>query len=291
MASFWYFIVEILFQSDSNKLQHHPSTFLFNLPYFLLEYVFIRTIVNYCFPSLSPDASWYFIILLFIIWVTSGTIIIALSMDLFSQIRLSMIGDLSVSLSYDFRNKSAIYGASYMEIEELLAHHECWFNDDNSICGCCGSNYIHDDMVYDKSLLRCGHLFHKQCLNQHERDLWDNDIWKYSLSGCPDCHGGYHVHSQKWDYDENYFKKIPWYLRPYQVFGEDTIISLYWDVIDKEYEKYNNQVVSRREWFMVRCIKSIDAIAERWAKCMVEGIEGTVKWGKYFMANHLSIFE
>ena len=72
-------------------------------------------------------------------------------------------------------------------IDKLWAHRECWVNDNNSICTICGNAYIDDDdddMVYDKSLLRFGHLLDKQCLDQHERDLWE--FWTLLIKNMTD---------------------------------------------------------------------------------------------------------
>ena len=281
MASLLYCISEILFQSDANKIQNHPSRVVFNSPYFVLEFLLIL-IAIYFFPPLSQDASWYIIILLYIIWVILGTIIITLSLDLLHILRHSIISDLSHNLFHDFTENSAIYGEDYMFIEKLYAHkrHRKYSKGThNASCAICRNDYADDDMVDDKSLLFCGHLFHKQCLRDYERHQWNNNQWGYAQGLCSHCRGLYHAHSQKFDFDENYFDTAPWYLRKYHYCGRDTIFSLYWRIIYKTYRKYKGQHISQRERFISRNMKIIKRICKF-----------SLKWIKHFMVNHCNIF-
>ena len=236
-------------------MKQYPSLIVFFSPYLILELVLMLLFI-YFLPHLSSDSSWNFI-LLFIIWVIFVTIIIVLFLDIFGKSRCFIIGDLCASVSYDFFEKSAVYGEDFMYYEQLMAYDRCLFND-NSICRLCANNYIHHN---DKSIIACGHLFHKQCLNLNERYEWDHDINQYPESQCAHCRDYYHAHCQKWDYHENYFKTIPCYLRPYDYFGKDTIHSLFWDIIDQGYKTYlNEEDISQRERFLPRNTKIISDI-------------------------------
>ena len=61
----------------------------------------------------------------------------------------------------------------------------------------CRNEFVDDDMDYDKSLLGCGHMHHKQCLQNYERHQWHNDIFMYGTGECPPCQQGYLAHLQK----------------------------------------------------------------------------------------------
>ena len=261
MAILWYFIKEILFQSDNAKIQQDPSATVYCLPYFVLQFLLISSV--YFLPPLSQDASCYFIILSFIIWVILGAIVIDLCIDLFDRIRTCIIGDLCRSFAYDFKNKSAVYGEDYMFYQQRFARHRDLFND-NSMCSICGNEYVDDNMALDKSILCCGHVFHKQCLQRFERYQWDNNNWQYPKSKCqrPSCHNDYHAHCQKFDYNENYWNTLPCYHRPCYSFLNNTTHSLYWNVIYKQYKEYKDLDISQRPGFLPRNIQlMIDIIA------------------------------
>ena len=252
MASFWYFIKEILLQHDPEKIQKAPPRITFFAPYLILEVLSILGSTIYLFPHLSSDSSWY-TILLIIIWLALIMIIITLFIDLLCTIRKSIILDLQDSLRCD-RRKSALHGGDYRYYAEHMAYRSGLYRTDNSKCTICSNEYIDDDI---KSLLYCGHLFHKTCLRNYEyRHSKDN------VSKCPRCKLTYRTNSApKWDWNENYWDTIPWYLQRYNYYGEKTMRKLYWNPIGWEYNEYQKEKdVSKRPTYWERNKNIIIAI-------------------------------
>ena len=258
MASLWYFINDILFTSEQGKVTYTPSLFLYYLPFLILEILSIICIIIYAFPQLPQQPS-LFTILLFIICFILVTCIISLCLDLFGRTTMSILADFHQCLYYDFHYNSAQYGEDSMYFQRIYAY-QTSLRFDNSMCVICQHEYVDDNMVYDKSLISCGHLHHKQCLMNNERYQWNNNLHKYSLSQCPHCRHEYHAHSQKFDFDPNYFQKLPFYLRDFDYFGRETLNMLYWDVIDQEYMKYRGQDLSERPFLFGSQINCMIAI-------------------------------
>ena len=255
MATLHYYIRELLFgSSDINKIKYCPSSISYYYPFFLLQFSFTLFIALYFLtPSSSQDPLYEMIRSL--IWVT----VITSSLNLFTRIRWRILCDLRDCLYYDFVNDSAKYGEDYMYYEEMMANHR-YFKTNNQTCPLCLNDFANDPMVYDKSLLHCGHLYHKGCLQQHEDFQWHNDIEIYSLGECVQCHQQYHAFSQNFDFNENYLQTLPPYLRPFPYFGEQTLNSLCWDPIYREYEEYRNQEPRHRPnryFSIIKCIESI----------------------------------
>ena len=133
MASFWYFIKEILLTSDANKINYAFSSLCYFLPFLIVECLFTLCIAFYLLPQLSQYLP---LILEIIITFILVTIIISLCLDLFCQIRLCFIADLRSSLYNDLIHKSARYGEDYMYYEELITNYR-YLVSDNPICAIC----------------------------------------------------------------------------------------------------------------------------------------------------------
>ena len=248
MSSLWYFIHDIILFPDQHKKRYNPSRLVYYAPFLIFEFVITILITIYLFPQLPQQPSYY-TILLFIIWFIMGTIVITLCLDLFGIIRMCIVHDLTRCLECDFKNKSAQYGADYMYYQEITANGRFLQLNEQTMCTICRNNYVDDPMVYDKSLLDCGHLFHTKCIRFNENYHWKHNIFQHSMSRCPQDQFRYHAPSQRYDYDENYWSKIPGYLTPFDYFGRETTDLLYWGAIHQEYAKYRDQRASSRPGF------------------------------------------
>ena len=225
--------------ANEDRLRGAPSAILYHSPFLILE-MLLTCIIFYSLPQLPPQPSLY-TILLFIIYFILVTTIITLSLNIFQNLKYSIQIDLDYSLYYDFvRRCNARYGASAIYVQEYSAYNE-YTKRDNSICVICQDPYADDDMYYDKSLLHCGHLYHKQCLRQWEGDKWTSDDWLFACGFCAHCQEPYLAHSQKYHFNENHFEERPFYQRGFRYFGKETLNMSYWDIINKEYFKYRNQ--------------------------------------------------
>ena len=255
--------MDILLSTNANKSRdiNISSQLAFNLPFLIFEFSFAIIIIFYLFPSLPQQLSYY-VLLIFIIYLILVTIIIIICLDIFDIIRGSIFYDLREALAADYyslRYNSSKYGEDYMYYQKIVSYGGFTLMEDQLICAICHNEYIDDDMVYDKQLLHCGHLYHKECLHRNEGYQWKNNKFKYSQSECAHCRAPYHTHSQKFDFDEHFWKKTPSYMQPFDYFGRETSNMLYWNFIQEEYGKYEEQDPSKRSIFgsILTCLMAV----------------------------------
>ena len=260
MATFSYYIKDILLAPNANK-SHIPSRLRFNLPFIMVEILFGIIITFYLFPSLPQQPSYY-VLLIFIIHFILVTIIIIIGLDIFDVVRGSIIFDLRGCLNVDYRSlcyNSSKYGEDFMYYQKIISYGGFELMEDQLICAICHNKYIDDEVVNDKQLLHCGHLYHKECLHQNEIHQWKNNKFKYSKSSCPHCRAPYHTVSQKFNFDTNFWKKTACYQQPFDYFGRETSNMLYWGHIHGEYCKYQKQDPSKRSIFgsILPCLMAV----------------------------------
>ena len=95
-----------------------------------------------------------------------------------------------------------------------------------------------------KSILHCGHLYHKSCLKQHEHHLWNNQggRWPHPYSECPVCKSQYDAEFDKFDYEKHF--EIPWFFKEIWYHREDkqkfwsNFRRRYLEHVDEEWNKY-----------------------------------------------------
>ena len=70
-------------------------------------------------------------------------------------------------------------------------------------------------------LLRCGHLYHKQCIEQNEYHTWNNKSSGliYPIAKCPFCRCNYNINQEKFNYDKKFWKQLPSLHRFCQSYG------------------------------------------------------------------------
>eukprot|EP01083_Nonionella_stella_P132282 402111_1 len=150
--------------------------------------------------------------------------LLALAGDIFVYFRYSVIVALRRRLTYKhlgymkqstptpftiLRKLKILYFHSAHTCAAKYAHagHQC------SIC-------LDDFTTKDKEtkgimqVLKCGHLFHRECILKSEQAQWKTDCDEYvasiasSYSKCPNCRGSYHLLYQKHNYDIHCDKDI-----------------------------------------------------------------------------------
>ena len=198
-----------------------------------------------------------------------AAIIIFLVIDLFENIRQCVIADLTQSLTCDYYLKSGQYQDDYIYYAKCHAYKKS-FKYDNTMCSICYGNYADDEMDFSRKLLHCGHIYHKECLARNERYQWNHDEkpFNHPMSECSLCRMQYNASTQKFDYEQDYYQKLPKYMTGFDYFGKKTADELYWKPIRREFKRYRNiKDVSKRPDFMTRNIKGIIAIIQSIGFC------------------------
>ena len=166
-----------------------------------------------------------------------ATISLVIFVDIIIAARDCIIGDLLGSLYFDFRWKSAKYGADYSFYQEMVAYDRYNVYKPSS-CNICLGEYADEIVPQQKSLLKCGHLYHTACLHNNEHYNWNHAGWPYGVSKCPSCRSQYHAFSQKFDYNENYQRNLPYRYQKIKFPGQDFMDKMIWDKVVPEYREY-----------------------------------------------------
>ena len=232
MVSFLYFWNEVIWTKYKSKRIYSPSAFLYHLPIFVIESIII--ILLFYFTSYLPN----------IFYISSVVLISLLCFDLLHMIRECVVTDLHTSLKYDVRwrlNPPQLI-QDYSWFSERFAHAR-YKKYNNLSCPICLADFDHEPSHYplDKSLLHCGHLYHKSCLQNYEQYKWNNDNWPYPHCKCALCTRGYHIDTEKFEYDANYLNNLPWCYKEYDYPGKRWTYKHLWDPIWERYIAKSDQ--------------------------------------------------
>ena len=108
-----------------------------------------------------------------------------LAIDFINNALDCIIRDLTMSLDFDFVYKSANrYGPDHAYFKRSYAYRNCHNIDPQTKCPICIEPFQDNEA---KQLLRCGHLYHRSCLQQYEYHSWYDGKFPLFYCDCPCC--------------------------------------------------------------------------------------------------------
>ena len=88
-------------------------------------------------------------------------------------------------------------------------------------------------------LLKCGHIYHEECINKNEHNRWiTNKDKNYKKSKCPLCRKKYRIIKEKFNYQHNY----------YQI--NNRIFSFYFDGLHEK-KSAGNEIILEYIWMHI----------------------------------------
>eukprot|EP01084_Bolivina_argentea_P137520 242206_1 len=191
--------------------------------------------------------------------------------DILDNLRVVIILDMKRYLQFDFYYISHEYGQDYSYWAKIDAYR---LNNiyKPSICGICQSEFSEDVQNTRKQLLKCGHLYHKNCIQNFEESQWNTghgsliqsyqmycqctncklngeQHWLYPYCACALCKTRYHSNFTKFDYDENFWDKqgilTSFWHRPLGWYFTEMI----WCRRQKEYIKWVSHIRNNTDWY------------------------------------------
>ena len=238
MATIEHFINNVFFPSTAQN-KYHQSSFWYKFNISLWGWILFIV----CGVELNRFCTNY------VIWA----IFIIISSYIFMDWLLMMISciktDFYVSYEYNYRYESDYYHDLYSYYGEIHAYHRSNYHRDIG-CEIC-KNYFNFRDPNQKQLLFCGHLFHKQCLENYEQYHWNNNIFPNNYSKCPNskCKAAYYSKLEKYDYDSYFIDNLPWYHQEIWYPGRVLMHNLWWKSVndcyyklcDKSLEEFKNE--------------------------------------------------
>ena len=158
-------------------------------------------------------------------------------MDLINIIKHVVLIDLTYHLQFDFLHTSREYGPWYSHFEELGAYESCDEYTEQESCPICLVKYKNNHSI---SILRCGHKFHRSCIDDYECIKWkDTDKsspYHYPYSICPLCKQKYDVWYDKYQFNAN--NQRHFLEREISIPGEKLMNKYVWKQVYNDYKSH-----------------------------------------------------
>ena len=200
MFLFWYFLkvtVNHFLLLDPIKYYnyyYHPGRLIYHLRFIIHEIVGI-----YCLYQISSRLHHNYHHLWTPFHVAILLFVIILLIDIVNAMKVSIYVDIKCALKIDFRETSRdIYGPYYHKFERISAYRKYWSYSTQDICPICLESYnFEEDNI---SLLKCGHIFHIECLDLIEIKR------RHHIYKCPICIRKYDAQYDKYKLEQNFPK-------------------------------------------------------------------------------------
>ena len=99
------------------------------------------------------------------------------------------------------------YSTEYKYFTEMNAYKQ-YERYNGKECGICLDEFNFNRSNNVMSLLFCGHLFHKTCIEQNENYNWNHTQICKPYAKCPLCRCKYNVTREKYQFNTNYWDSI-----------------------------------------------------------------------------------
>ena len=162
-----------------------------------------------------------------------------LIIDVFNACRWGLILDIRHYYKFDFKYTSTDYGPYYSQFSEPGTYDRFKQYTKQDLCTICLEKYQENDI---RSLLICGHLFHKQCIEKYENNKWNFEsysTYKYPKCACPCCKSRYDAKYEKYLFNPNYDQNDVHILRRTYYYPGQQILNRYiWKNTWRDYKKH-----------------------------------------------------
>eukprot|EP01084_Bolivina_argentea_P137521 242208_1 len=255
---------------DLNKSAWSQSVTIFNIPVMLIElYILYAT-----YHALKNYILLHSNILSMPILICYCMFAVIIIIDILDNLRVVIILDMKRYLQFDFYYISHEYGQDYSywaKIDAYRLDHKC----NTSICTICQDAFSDDPPNTRKQLIKCGHLYHKNCIEKWEHFEWNKGHgsiqsnqawgppvycectnctlnnehhWLYPYCACPLCKRRYHSHFTKFDYNENYWQQQGVSTSLWVFPGAKGLQKMIWGRRTKQYNAWTTHVDNHTDW-------------------------------------------
>eukprot|EP01084_Bolivina_argentea_P039704 73369_1 len=229
------------------KSNYHSSSVLYHSQYICIQLLIIYGI-NYIFKYyILLTITNYKLIILYFMFIGICFMIL---LNIIHVLRDLINRDLYNYIYYDYwcaRHKGNIYDIyqltnDYKYFSEMRAYYVDQ-RIQNKECIICWKDFNFE--INNIQLIRCGHLFHGNCIQQNENIRFNNayridrmyyKYKRYPHSKCPTCNCRYDINIEKWNYDKEYWNNTNvWFNDYWPEYGQTLMYKYLWQQRDKNY--------------------------------------------------------